>query len=100
MSPPQLLNDQTAPSEKRIEDCGVVTLDKSHAGPRTFSHYAAIWVWVGWLFFYVALVVVVPILLVIQSFISKILLTALVGIIIISAVTTIDREKQPKVFYS
>lgn len=80
---PKLKQDWSKPS---------VTLDKS-AAMRTFSSYVAVWFWMGWLFFYAVLVLIVPILFVY----SKFLLSCILGVISLSAVYTIDRDKQPKV---
>lgn len=56
------------------------------------SHYLAIFLWLGWYCFYPALLIALPFLWVY----AKIVLTFIVGIILISALTPIKKDKQPQ----
>jgi diacylglycerol O-acyltransferase 2, plant len=69
---------------------GVVTFDRSKA-TRGVSCYLAMWVWVGWITFYCAFILSLPLLFMY----AKVLLSIIVGLMILSAVTTIDPKKQP-----
>lgn len=74
---------------------GTVTLDYSNAS-RGFAAYMGMWLWVGWIAFYFFFILSLPLL----YLYAKTVLTTIVGIMILSAVTTIDRKKQPKWGYA
>lgn len=69
---------------------GEVTFDRSQV-PRGVGSYLAMWVWVGWISFYFFFVLFAPLLYVY----SPATLTAILALILISAVTPIDRRLQP-----
>ena len=72
-----------------------ITIDKSNA-KRDFTHFFAIWLWIGWTFFYLAFTLLLPIL----YLYSKKLLTVIIGLMIISIVSPVDRKSQPKWGYA
>lgn len=69
-----------------------IALDKSNV-PRTFWHYLAMFIWVGWTSFYFIFMLALPFL----WFYAKGVLTAIIALGVISAMTPIARHKQPKV---
>jgi hypothetical protein len=69
-----------------------VTIDESSA-KRGIQHYAAIWLWIGWTFFYLLFMFTSPLLFLY----AKPLLTIIVGLMVISAFFPTKRELQPKV---
>lgn len=71
-----------------------VTLDRTGA-KRGFLHYLAVFFWIGWTFFYFCFFLSLPLL----YMYCKPLLTAIVGLMLISAFTPIKRELQPKFIY-
>lgn len=73
----------------------VTTCDKSSA-TRGFSHYVAIFFWIGWTTFYFFFTLSLPLLWIY----NKPLLTAISGLIMISALLPIKRKLQPKWAYS
>ena len=58
-----------------------------------FSHFLALWLWLGWLGIFIILIVVLPIL----YYISKLTFVAIISVIMISTLTSIKRSDQPKV---
>jgi hypothetical protein len=69
-----------------------VLVDKSKA-KRTIIHYIAIFFWIGWTLFYFSIPVLFPIL----YFYAPTVLTVIVGLMVLSALTTTDHRKQPRV---
>jgi 2-acylglycerol O-acyltransferase 2 len=69
----------------------VVTLDRSNVN-RDFTHYMGIFLWIGWVTFYSLLFLAMPILFLRASF----LLSIPLGMILLSAIVTIDRKCQPQ----
>lgn len=69
-----------------------VTFDKS-AIKRNASHFFAIWVSIGWMFFFLAL----PVTVFVLYMYSKILMVAVLGIVVLSAAYPVTRNLQPKV---
>ena len=70
----------------------VTTIDKSQAD-RGFLQYLAVWIWIGWIFFYLVFMVSLPFL----YFYAPTLLTTVVWLMIFSAFMPIDERCQPKV---
>ena len=70
----------------------VTTMDKTRSH-RGFLQHFAMWIWIGWIFFYIAFFLAAPIL----YYFFPSLLAAVAGLIIFSAVVPIDRNFQPKV---
>ena len=70
----------------------VVTLDRTGV-KRNASQYVAMFFWIGWIFFYLAFTLALPLL---YTY-AKGLLSAIVTLMAISAVYPIDRKKQPNV---
>ena len=70
----------------------VTSIDKSQA-QRGFLHHLAVWIWIGWIFFYFVLFGTLPFL----YFYAPTFLTAVVWIMIFSAFMPIDERCQPKV---
>jgi hypothetical protein len=70
----------------------VTTIDKSQAD-RGFLQYLAVWIWIGWIFFYFIFIGSLPIL----YFYAPTLLTTVVWLMIFSAFMPIDERCQPKV---
>jgi hypothetical protein len=71
----------------------VVTLDRSDVGPPGFFHYVALWIWIGWITFYLVFLISLPFLYVY----SKIILSIMLGAMLISGLYPIERKLQPKV---
>ena len=71
-----------------------VTLSKLNT-QLNWSHYFAVYIWIGWLNFYIVLIFLLPVLFNLNRFLFSILL----GFIIISALLPVNRELQPKIFY-
>jgi hypothetical protein len=70
----------------------VTTIDKSQAD-RGFLQYLAVWIWIGWIFFYFVFIGSLPFL----YFYAPTLLTTIVWLMIFSAFMPIDERCQPKV---
>ena len=70
----------------------VTTIDRT-TSHRSFLQHFAMWIWIGWIFFYIAFFLAAPIL----YYFFPSLLAAVAGLIIFSAVVPIDRNFQPKV---
>ena len=70
----------------------VTTIDKSQAD-RGFLQYLAVWIWIGWIFFYLVFMGSLPFL----YFYAPTLLTTVVWLMIFSAFMPIDERCQPKV---
>ena len=70
----------------------VTSIDESQA-QRGFLHHLAVWIWIGWLFFYFVLFASLPLL----YFYAPTFLTAVVWMMIFSAFMPIDERCQPKV---
>jgi 2-acylglycerol O-acyltransferase 2 len=70
-----------------------VTMDFTDAKPPGFSHHAALWVWIGWITFYLVFLISLPFL----YLYAKWLLGAILGILLISFVYPVERKIQPKV---
>ena len=68
------------------------TIDKS-AAHRGFLQHLAVWIWIGWIFFYAVFLVTLPI----QYFYFPTLLTVIVWIMTFSAFMPVDKRCQPKV---
>jgi hypothetical protein len=68
----------------------VITFDKSHV-PRRAIHYFAQWVSIGWLFFYLIL----PPLLVVLYHVSKLAMTVIIAVIVLSALWPVTHSTQP-----
>lgn len=62
----------------------------------TFWHYLALWIWVGWITFYLFLAIV---LVIIAYFWSIKAVLIVVGIFLLAMIPTVDPEKQPKMCY-
>ena len=69
-----------------VIDCSNITRD--------FTHYVAIFFWIGWMTFYVHFFISIPFL----WYYGKPVLTAIVGLIVLSAIYPIADKAQPKVF--
>lgn len=59
---------------------------------RGVTHYFAVWLWIGWMNFYFNFTLLLPVL----YMYCKPLLSVIVGLMILSAFTSVDRKKQPK----
>lgn len=70
------------------------TLDRSNAS-RSFNQYLSVWLWIGWITFYIAL----PLILYVLYKANLFAFVALITLILISAFTTIDKRKQPKLAF-
>lgn len=68
-----------------------LTLDESKV-VRNWTHYAAMFVWVGWTFFYA---IFIPFAIFLYLY-AKPLLSILIGLIVLSGLCTTKREYQPK----
>ena len=68
------------------------TIDKSTAH-RGFLQHLAVWIWIGWVFFYTVFLVTLPM----QYFYCPTLLTVIVWIMTFSAFMPVDKRCQPKV---
>lgn len=88
------MNSTTTTNDKQQEKkCNnVITLDRSKS-VRGFKQYLAVFLWVGWTFFYFSFTLSIPLLYQYNKF----ALTFIVGLILISTFTTVNRKKQPKV---
>jgi len=58
-------------------------------------YFNIVWTWIGWIAFYA---LILPVVTVILFYYQRSLLAGLFIAIIISAFSTIERKKQPKVF--
>ena len=85
------VHQSTTKTEKKYTN-NVITLDRSQT-KRGFKQYLAVFLWVGWTFFYFAFTLSIPFL----YYYSKFTLTFLVGLMLVSAFTTVNRKRQPKV---
>lgn len=89
-----LVSQETKPIllSKIPRESYITTLDKSTAH-RGFLQHLAMWIWIGWIFFYGAFFLATPIL----YYYCPNLLATVVGLIIFSAIMPIDKRLQPKV---
>ena len=96
MSPTAISDDDSSALEMLISpkkrNNYVTTIDKSKAS-RGFLQYLAVWVWIGWIFFYVVFIATFPLL----YFYAPAFLTTVVWLMIFSAFMPIDERCQPKV---
>ena len=77
--------------EKR-EKISTTTIDKSKAH-RGFLQHVALWLWIGWLFFYLIFFATFPIM----YYYAPSLLAAILSLIFFSAFMPVDKRCQPKV---
>lgn len=70
------------------------TIDQSNTR-RTFLSYFCVWLWIGWISFYFFFTLSIPFLYIY----AKPLFTSIIGLMIISGVSTISRNKQPKIAF-
>lgn len=77
------------------KDNFTIVIDKSHI-KRNITHYVAMWLWIGWTFFYLILF---P-LLYFLYFISFWSFTSLISLIILSMLYSTNRSKQPSWGYT
>jgi hypothetical protein len=80
------------PQAADAKPCYTVTCDRSQV-KRGVMNYIAVFLWIGWTNFYFNFTLALPLLFMY----NKTLLTVLAGAILISAFSSIDRKKQPKV---
>lgn len=71
-----------------------ITLDKSYV-KRNITHYAALFLWIGWMSFYLFFSLSLPFL----WLYAKGVLAVLVGAMVMSALLPIDRKLQPQVLF-